>query len=504
MEAVMEKNANHRTLGITDLLVRIFRVIAIATAAPILFCSIYAHPLLDDYWYGTATRAAWKASHSFAEVLSAAFATVKDFYLNWSGSYTDVFINSLHGGIFGEQYYWICPVIVLILFLAGTYLLVETIYCKLLSQSRRRAELVFLILITLSLNLMVSPVQSIYWWTSAIYYTGFYGCALILASRVLLLGEGKIGAFQKTHTMISMACSFLLMGGNLLTILTSVLAGFLYTISVFMRRKSSRYQILFIELSLLAGFCTNVFSPGVGYRRSVNTGMGIFPAVGNSIISGLTSLEEYSTLIVIILFIPVVFLTIYSVRGAEYNFHYPVLFTMLSFGIYAAQWCPSWYSIGTEGEQRALSICHNLYFWFILLNCIYWCGWYEKRFGFHYENIESLGTDFQDHWKKYTTVFLTAAAISLASYRSLDSIVGIGAWKLILSGEGARYSRERFDQNRILNHSSGKVQLEMVSEEPALLTVPGYLLDEDPEAWINQRIAEYYGLEEVTGITSGS
>ena len=97
-----------------------------------------------------------------------------------------------------------------------------------------------------------------------------------------------------------------------------------------------------------------------------------------------------------------------------------------------------------------------------------------------------------------------AAAISLASYRSLDSIIGIGAWKLILSKEGTQYSRERYEQDQILNHSSGKVRLEMVSEEPVLLTVPGYLLDEDPEAWINQRIAEYYGLEEVTGIAPGS
>lgn len=44
----------------------------------------------------------------------------------------------------------------------------------------------------------------------------------------------------------------------------------------------------------------------------------------------------------------------------------------------------------------------------------------------------------------------------------------------------------------------------MVSEEPVLLTVPGYLLDADPEAWINQRIAEYYGLEKVSGITPDS
>lgn len=497
------KKDDSRMHGIVELLVRVFRVIAIVTAVPILYCSLYAHPMLDDYWYGTKTHAAWQAGHSFAQVLGAAFSTVKDFYLNWSGSFTDVFINSLHGGIFGEQYYWICPVIVLILFLAGTYLLAETVYCKLLHQSRRRAELVFLILITLSLNLMVSPVQSIYWWTSAIYYTGFYGCALLLASRVLLLGEGKIKNRQRFHTIICMACSFLLMGGNLLTILTSVLTGFLYTVSVFVRRKASRYQILLIELSLVAGFCTNVLSPGVGYRRSVNTGMGIFPAIGSSIISALTSLEEYSTLIVALLFIPVVFLTIYSVRGAEYHFHYPVLFTMCSFGIYAAQWFPSWYSIGTEGEQRALSICHNLYFWLILLNCIYWCGWYEKQFGFHYENIENLAADFLTHWKKYISAFLAAAAISLASYRSLDSIVGIGAWKLIFSGEGTQYSSERYEQDQILSHSSGKVQLEMVSEEPVLLTVPGYLLDEDPKAWINQRIAEYYGLEEVTGIAPG-
>lgn len=264
------------------------------------------------------------------------------------------------------------------------------------------------------------------------------------------------------------------------------------------------YQILLIELSLVAGFCTNVFSPGVGYRRSVITGMGIFPAIGSSIISALTSLEEYSTLIVVLLFFPVVFLTFYSVRGADYNFHYPVLFTLFSFGVYAAQWFPSWDSIGIEGEQRALSICHNLYFWLILLNCIYWCGWYEKRFGFHYENIENLVADFLAHWKKYISAFLTAAAISLASYRSLDSIVGIGAWKLILSKEGTQYSRERYEQDQILNHSSGKVRLEMVSEEPVLLTVPGYLLDADPEAWINQRIAEYYELEEVTGIAPGS
>ena len=133
-----------RTHGIVELLVRVFRVIAVATVVPILYCSLYAHPMLDDYWYGAKTHAAWQAGHSITEVLGAASATVKDFYLNWSGSFTDVFINSLHGGIFGEQYYWICPVIVLILFLAGTYLLVEFVYCNLLHQSRRRAELVFL------------------------------------------------------------------------------------------------------------------------------------------------------------------------------------------------------------------------------------------------------------------------------------------------------------------------------------------------------------------------
>lgn len=127
---------------------------------------------------------------------------------------------------------------------------------------------------------------------------------------------------------------------------------------------------IWVFFAVHSGFCTNVFSPGVGYRRSVKTGMGIFPAIGSSIISAVTSLEEYSTLIVVLLFFPVVFLTIYSVRGADYNFHYPVLFTLFSFGVYAAQCFPSWYSIGTEGEQRALSICHNLYFWLILLNCI--------------------------------------------------------------------------------------------------------------------------------------
>ena len=99
-----------RTINI--ILITVF----IISLLPLYYIGGYAHPSVDDYYYGVETSQVWQNTHSVSAVISEAFELTKTTYNEWQGNFAAIFLMRLQPGIFGEQYYVIAPIILITAF----------------------------------------------------------------------------------------------------------------------------------------------------------------------------------------------------------------------------------------------------------------------------------------------------------------------------------------------------------------------------------------------------
>ena len=85
-------------------------IIFILSLIPLYYIAGYAHPSVDDYFYGAETAQIWHNTHSLGQVLQKSFVLMKDSYITWQGNFTAIFLMRLQPAIFGENYYVIAPI----------------------------------------------------------------------------------------------------------------------------------------------------------------------------------------------------------------------------------------------------------------------------------------------------------------------------------------------------------------------------------------------------------
>ena len=85
----------------------------ILSVIPLYVIGMYAHPSVDDYYYGTETVQVWNETYSIASVVKCSFDEMINTYNIWQGNFSAIFLMRLQPGIFGEQYYFIAPLILL-------------------------------------------------------------------------------------------------------------------------------------------------------------------------------------------------------------------------------------------------------------------------------------------------------------------------------------------------------------------------------------------------------
>ena len=88
-------------------------IIFILSLIPLYYIAGYAHPSVDDYFYGAETAQIWHNTHSLDQVLQKSFVLMKDSYITWQGNFTAIFLMRLQPAIFGENYYVIAPIILI-------------------------------------------------------------------------------------------------------------------------------------------------------------------------------------------------------------------------------------------------------------------------------------------------------------------------------------------------------------------------------------------------------
>ena len=325
---------------------------------PVMAVAFYNHPRADDYTYGAVLRKVIDAGQGLPEAVAAIAAYVRSTYARWQGSFSAVVLFTLQPGVFSENGYWLTTALTLLPLLLGTGMLLRQLG-KMLHAPRTTVVLVFLSLMTLSIQLVPDLNQTFYWFNGGCYYTLYYALSLMLLTGTLRIctdGKCRVG-----RTVLCMALAFFIGGGNYTTILVTLILLILLLLALLVRKKTAWRQILLVMTVLLTAFAINAAAPGNRVRAAtIPRSMDAIPAILYSFdrawarVSGWFGWPQG---IAIALFA----LLMWDFVGqCGLKFRFPLLKSALAYAIFSAQMTPSLFAmanVGPGAANRHLLLC---------------------------------------------------------------------------------------------------------------------------------------------------
>lgn len=236
----------------------ILAVLFALSLLPVMAVAFYNHPRADDYTYGAVLRKVIDAGQGLPEAVAAIAAYVRSTYARWQGSFSAVMLFTLQPGVFSDNAYWLTTALTLLPLLLGTGMLLRQLG-KMLHAPRATVVLIFLALMTLSIQLVPDLNQTFYWFNGGCYYTFYYALSLMLLTGTLrICTDGKCRAGR---TALCMLLAFFIGGGNYTTILVTLILLMLLLLALLVRKNPAWRQILLVMVALLTAFAINAAAP---------------------------------------------------------------------------------------------------------------------------------------------------------------------------------------------------------------------------------------------------
>ena len=248
------------------------------TLIPLFRLTVYAVPYYDDYNFGRFARAAMEQEQSKWAAISGALDCSRTQWYAWQGTYSSIFFMTLMPAIWGEQYYFLGPVFILLLLFAGTMLFTGTILRKVLELDRWNS-LVIQAVITAAVFMFIYSAQSgFYWYNGGIHYVGMHGFALLFLSAAICLeraeGRTSTGLLFTATVLLAMITA----GSNFITALQGLVSLLsILLVSVVLERRKKGLWLLSATLVYIIGFGLNVAAPGNSVRARSYEGWGYGP-----------------------------------------------------------------------------------------------------------------------------------------------------------------------------------------------------------------------------------
>lgn len=493
----------------------------IISLIPLYIIGFYAHPSVDDYYYGASTVKVWNDTHSVDAVISRSFEEMQRTYKDWQGNFSAIFLMRLQPGIFGEQYYFIAPLILITSFAACSLYFFYTVFKKVFRSDGYRSGIIALAITFVMMQLTATPSDSFYWYNGSIYYTFFYSLMLLLFALLIRLRTCHAPA-AAALTVVSCVLAFLIGGSNYATalfmcIILALTAGAaIYCVILKKNTVIRGYHVsayVIIALAAMAGLFISMAAPGNAIRQAsvggstslVKTFVYTFAFGGYSVAKVLNA----PCLVFFICMIPV----FYAIaRRTSFSYRYPLLVLVFTFGLYCSMGTPVFYAQGLRMPYRMMNIIFFAAYSFIGFNLMYFLGWIAKKYG--ESDIMRSVTDFFGRIKKDGRRIYIALAICICSFiiACIGSIeVGeteyqsgnAGFTKLPLSasatlslinGDAETYDAELTARDDYLRNTD---ELHVVV--PALTKCPEPIfhsdITDDPGDWHNAHLAMFYGKE---------
>ncbi len=471
---------------------------------PLFMIAHYNFRSVDDFGYAKEAELVWEESKSVCKVFWAQIAYTWDYYLDWQGTFFGEWLATSVMGIFSKNAYYMCTYLNLGGFVIAELIAFMTILVKGLGADKARAGIISIGCICLQVLLTPVPVEAYYWFCGAMLYTFIHAMAWILVTLLVLfyLNDGKSKKIKILQEMAILFFTIAIGGSNYITSLTILLVYAFYVAWMLYRKHPQRVWAVCNAVIYIVVFLANVLAPG-NRNRQVASGVEPMSAL-ESIVRSLDAAAEYvlvnmipPCIILGILFVP---LFVNIVKKKNYRYPLPVLVSLISFGVFAAQFTPNLYALQITGAGRAQNLYRfNYYVWFFG-NELYWIGWLYRR----YRERQEEGCLAKEAQVSYLLPGWLLGGLLLCvslHFWGGKTITTKSAVDDLRSGVAKQYFAEYQERLILLEDASiTEVYMKPFSVKPYLLFFGDIV--EDTDDWVNRTVANYFGKEKVGLIPS--
>ena len=411
--------------------------------------------------------------------------------------------------IWGEQYYFLGPVFILLLLLAGSMVFTHVILRKVFRMEKWISLAIQAVITTAQFMFIYSAQSGFYWYNGGIHYVGMHGFGLLFLSVAICLERAEGRTAKGLLFTASVLLAMITAGSNFVTALQGLLCLLtILLVSVVVERRRTGLWLLPSTLVYIIGFGLNVAAPGnsVRARSYVGWGYGPLESIGRSFLEAVKHIPEYTgpvVLMVMLLLVPMIW---QAVKSTDYRFRYPGIVLALSFCLYATGYTPSLYSLGHAGLSRTLNAVKITYLLLLFLNEIYWIGWLRQLLEKRAEQTTGQLTiqkwairNGAAAWWFYVLIGVACLVIFRASSNQAGHYSSYGAYYYVHTGEAYNFHQEYLERVAILSGPEKDVQLPDYQFRPWFLCMGEISEDANNEA--NRSLAMWYGKDSVTLIS---
>lgn len=470
-----------------------FVVILALTLIPLLRLATYAVPWYDDYMYGLYMKRAVESGGGLLDILRAAWEPARVEWHAWQGTFSSIFLMAFMPAAWGEQYYFIGPMILILLPVLGVFALIQVLARDVCGFDRAFTLSMQAAVSAMVLMFIYTAQEGLYWYNGGIHYVGMHSFLLLLIAMAVKLLKTKKRALTVLLVLGTVLGALLPAGSNYVTALQGLLA-LLLVAGVGALVKNRRAFLLLPSLLVYGvGFFKNVTAPGNDKRMEffADWGYGPVESVLRSFWEAFRHLGEFTGLItiaVLVLFAPVIW---YGVKKSRFAFPAPALILAASVCLYASGFTPSLFSLGHAGLSRALNVVKITYQLLLVINEVYWMGYLCRR-------LEKKGRKVPEGlcvWWFYPIVGAAMLLIFSTASNQAGNYSAYGAYYYAHTGEAYNFYHEYLKRVEKLTGDEPNVEVQPYVFRPWFLCKGDWGTNADND--VNRVVAIWYDKDTV-------
>ena len=522
----------------------------VATLVPLVLISRYNHSYADDWHYGVWAHLTLEQTGNVGLALITALEQVGKAWFDWQGTYSAILLMAIQPGVFGEQAYALAAPLVMASLVAGTFFFAHALLVELLGAPRGAWLAVSSVAVAVELLAQPSPVEGIFWYNSAVYYTSYHAAALALMGTWARICNPARTRRPRGVVVASVLLALFVAGGNFVTALVAAEVMFAVLAVLIAQGRRSSYDVLPSFGVMVLGLALSLAAPGNDVRQQTQfpgDGAGVLGTIWQSSLAAFQYLEQWSGGLVLLALAFAVPLALYvgeraAARG--WRFRLPGLVAAGSMALFATSFTPTFWAEGTVGPGRVQDCRFDLLVT-LLLVCVFWCsGWLCARMRAARVGVAAgelvaaegagagelaaaegagavaggaLGSGDAAHVQAFAVsarhaalgcalAALVAVCVvgSMAADKSLgEELSSVSAARSLASGQAAAYHEQVLSRLETIEGSS-----EQSLRVPFYTNVPHVLLMGDirdnMDNYINYRLCQWYGKESIVGYRGAS
>ncbi len=473
----------------------------IVSLVPIAMIAPHNMPSADDYGYNVSTRAIFLQTGELMPVVKAAAAKTADTYLNWQGTFINVFLMSMGPNVFGDEYYVIVPFLMVGILTTGVFLLVRAVLGKMYAASIWTWLLVAIWLAFFCIQTLPSAVSGLFWYNGALHYTFSFSLSLILFSLMFCMAKAKRNVTNLLRMLLSVLLGIAVGGGNLVTGLSTIV-GLALTLFLWAVNKNPAWKWGLLPFAANAtSFFINITAPGNNIRKTFFGETSILNAIWEALCQVPRYVQEWTNpalVVALLLLAPALW---HIARFTARSFRYPLLWLMGSWCFLGVQLCPGIYVIRDMGPDRMVNVYYFTYILLLVFNLFYLLGWLNNKLA-GAKSADGKSWDLAlVKVLRHNSILGLIAGISMfvclcVAQGSYKTYTSYSAAQSLITGEATTYSTQLEARLTLYEDEAlREVAVEPLRSKPYVLYYED--ITDDPNYWSNQGVASFYGKDKV-------